>query len=77
MDIVSLPGKWRREAASQQPVTSSAARLHIRLTLRRCADELELANHQDRHDSEFRDGCRFCDWEREHNDHYPDGGINE
>jgi len=71
MDIVSLPAKWRREAAVQPRISSND--VDIRFTLTRCADELELAYHQDRHDGEFHKGCRFCDWEREHNEHYPDG----
>lgn len=70
MDITTLPGKWRAEADRQPPVSSND--VDIRLTLRRCADELELAYHQDRHDSEFHSGCRFCDWEQEHEDNYPE-----
>lgn len=71
MDITILPDEWRKEAARQPQVSSND--VDIRLTLRRCADELELAWHQHAHDGAFESGCRFCDWEREHNDNYPEG----
>lgn len=32
---------------------------------------LKLADHAENHDGEFRDGCKYCDWEREHNENYP------
>src|SRR5271156_3298942 len=32
---------------------------------------LKLAYHVDHHDGEFYDDCKYCDWEREHNDNYP------
>ena len=72
-DIARLPEKWRAEANSWFPVSSND--IDIRLTLKRCADELELAYHQHAHDGAFDPGCRFCDWEREHNDNYPEGGF--
>jgi hypothetical protein len=72
MDITMLARKWRAEAeqAGRPPGQWPGAPD----VLNTCADELELAYHQDRHDAEFHSGCRFCDWEREHNDNYPDGG---
>jgi hypothetical protein len=70
MDITQLPGRWRRKADSQPMISSND--VDIRLTLRQCADELELAYHQHAHDTEFYSGCRFCDWEQEHNDNYPE-----
>ena len=70
MDITALPAKWRRQAARQPRLSSND--VDIRLTLMRCADEQELAWHQYAHDSAFSDGCRFCDWEQEHNDNYPE-----
>lgn len=69
-DIVRLPDKWRQKA-DRQPVISSGD-VDIRVTLRRCADELELAYHQADHNAAFEQGCRFCDWEREHNDNHPE-----
>ena len=70
MDITRLPDKWRQQADSQPVISSND--VDIRLTLRQCADELELAWHQHAHDGEFEPGCRFCDWEREHDDSYPE-----
>lgn len=70
MDITWLPDKWRRQAAAQPRLSSND--VDIRVMLRQCADELELAYHQHAHDSEFHSGCRFCDWEQEHDDNYPD-----
>lgn len=68
-DITGLPGKWRQQAARQPRI--SPGDVDIRFTLRQCANELELAWHQHAHGS-FRTECRFCDWEREHNDNYPE-----
>lgn len=62
MDITALPDLWRDQALPSE---------HGQ-TLERCADELELAWHQHAHDGAFEPGCRFCDWEREHNDTYPE-----
>ena len=70
MDITRLPAWWRRQADQQSHVSSND--VDIRVTLRQCADELELAYHQHAHDAEFYDGCRFCDWERKHEDTYPE-----
>ncbi len=67
MDISRLAAQWRRDAAHQRSV-------QLAELLERCAEELELAYHQDRHDAEFYDGCRFCDWELEHQQDYPEGG---
>jgi hypothetical protein len=69
MDIARLPDKWRKQAANQPRVSSND--VDIRFTLQQCANELELAYHQHAHDGEFESGCRFCDWECEHNDNYP------
>ena len=65
MDITQLPAHWRGQVKFTDVAKGEV--------LTRCADELELAYHQDRRAGEFREGCRFCDWEREHNEHYPDG----
>lgn len=72
MDITGLPRYWRTKAAAQPRISSND--VDIRLTLQACADELELAWHQHAHDDEFKQDCRFCDWERVHNDLYPEGG---
>jgi hypothetical protein len=65
VDITRLPGLWRTR--SSQPYS----RLSPSGDLQRCADELELAWHQHAHDA-FDPGCRFCNWERQHNDTYPE-----
>jgi hypothetical protein len=70
MDIVRLPAEWRQQADRQPRISSND--VDIRATLRQCADDLELAYHQHAHDGAFEPGCRFCDWEREHNDNYPE-----
>lgn len=73
MDISGLPRHWRAKAANQPRISSND--VDIRLTLKGCADDLELAWHQHAHDGEFESGCRFCDWERVNADHYPEGGL--
>ena len=64
MDITRLPGKWRGMVKFTDVAKGEV--------LTKCADELELAWHQHAHDGEWSQGCRFCDWEREHNDSYPE-----
>jgi hypothetical protein len=34
---------------------------------------LGLTEHENEHDSEFKRGCRFCDWESTHNAVYWEG----
>jgi hypothetical protein len=70
MDIAALPAKWRKQADDQPYISSND--VDIRLTLRNCAHQLELALHQERHDGEFKPGCQFCTWERINNDTYPE-----
>lgn len=70
MDITRLPEWWRQQAARQSRVSSND--VDIRMTLQQCARELELAWHQHAHDAAFEQGCMFCDWEREHEEAYPE-----
>ena len=63
-DLSRLADKWRGLVKFKDVAKGEV--------LTRCADELELAYHQDRHDAEFYPDCRFCDWERVHNDNYPE-----
>lgn len=67
MDIARLPNLWRTQAADFESLDDRTANVFSR-----CADDLDLAFHQYAHDGEFQQGCRFCDWEREHNDNYPE-----
>ena len=72
MDIVRLPQSWRLIASECESRPVDTITLAYASGLLRCADQLELAWHQHAHDGAFEDGCRFCDWEREHNDNYPE-----
>jgi hypothetical protein len=61
--LEALIAKWRREAAKQPRISSND--VDIRLTLKRCADELERAWHDEDHSAVFVMGCRPCDLERQ------------
>lgn len=53
--------QWRNEA-----INAKESRPTYAMALNRCARELERAIHDDRHNGEWRTGCRYCDAERRH-----------
>jgi hypothetical protein len=71
-DVARLPGKWRRQARAAGKRANELGNCRAGLELAteasvrdQCADELEQDYHDDHHDGEFEQGCRFCDAERE------------